>query len=423
VQIVELLRSMDIFQDLPEDRLQEIAALLEEQRVPAGTTLFREGDVGDSMLIVTAGRVRISTRDSAGRELTLAIFGDGEFFGETGVLTGGPRTADATAEVDSGVLVLRKDEFDKYLAQNPAVMRTMLKVISQRQMVANQRLVEDEDEETAGTKRGSGKIFGVFSPRGGSGKTMIATNLAVMLARAYPDRVALLDLSVVFGHASVYLGLQPTEGIAAIEPERLENLDRETLNKYAYLHSSSLRVYSGAVRPEEGEAVTGEHVKAVLELMRRQYLFVLVDLPSNFQEPTLAALELADKLILLMTPELSTMRDVREVVRLFGDTVRVPPNKQFYVLNQPYAAHGLSREQFEGFLELQVSAELPYAGESAYKALAKGEPLAISQPGSPLVKGLEKIISEFTEGTGKPVVPAQAGHSRGLFGRLLTKKS
>ena len=104
MQIVELLRSMDIFQDLPEDRLQEIAALLEEQRVPAGTTLFREGDVGDSMLIVTAGRVRISTRDSAGRELTLAIFGDGEFFGETGVLTGGPRTADAKAEVDSGVL-------------------------------------------------------------------------------------------------------------------------------------------------------------------------------------------------------------------------------------------------------------------------------------------------------------------------------
>src|SRR5436190_1839087 len=84
---------------------------------------------------VTAGRVRISTRDSAGRELTLAIFGDGEFFGETGVLTGGPRTADATAEVDSGVLVLRKDEFDEYLAQNPAIMRTMLKVISQRQMV------------------------------------------------------------------------------------------------------------------------------------------------------------------------------------------------------------------------------------------------------------------------------------------------
>src|SRR5436190_12714039 len=125
---------MDIFQDLPEDRLQEIAALLEEQRGPAGTTLFREGDVGDSMLIVTAGRVRTSTRDSAGRELTLAVFGDGEFFGETGVLTGGPRTADATAEVDSGVLVLRKAEFDQYLAQNPAVMRTMLKVISQRQM-------------------------------------------------------------------------------------------------------------------------------------------------------------------------------------------------------------------------------------------------------------------------------------------------
>src|SRR5438552_2875113 len=161
MQIVELLRSMDIFEELEETQLEEIAGLLEEQRVPAGTTLFREGDVGDSMLIVTAGRIRISTRDAGGRERVYAVFGDGEFFGEMGVLTGEPRNADAVAEVDSGVLVLTKAEFDRFLASNPAIMRRMLKVIAQRQMQSNVRLIEDEDEANI-TKTGGGRVLVVF---------------------------------------------------------------------------------------------------------------------------------------------------------------------------------------------------------------------------------------------------------------------
>src|SRR5689334_17873261 len=97
---------MDIFEHLEESQVQEIAAFVEEHRVPAGTVLFREGDVGDSMLIVTAGRIRLSRTDPSGNERTFAVFADGEFFGETGVLSGEPRTSTATAEVDSGVVIL-----------------------------------------------------------------------------------------------------------------------------------------------------------------------------------------------------------------------------------------------------------------------------------------------------------------------------
>src|SRR5205085_539264 len=114
--------------------------------------------------------------------------------------------------------------FDQFLAENPSVMRTMLKVIAQRQMQANLSLVEDE-EGGAQAKKGSGRVFCVFSPRGGAGKTTIATSLAVLLARRFPDRVAILDLGITFSHVSLFLGMQPTEGLASIEPERLENLD------------------------------------------------------------------------------------------------------------------------------------------------------------------------------------------------------
>ncbi len=423
MQIVELLRSMDVFETLDESRLQEIASL-GEQRVPAGTVLFREGDVADSLLIVTAGRIRVSTRDATGRERTLAVHRDGEFFGETGVLAGEPRNGNAIAEVDSGVLVVPKAEFDRLLAANPVVIRTMLRVVAQRQMQANIRLVEeDTDPEVA--RQGAGRVFAVFSPRGGAGKTTVAVNLAVLLARMFPDRVALLDLAVTFGHAGLHLGLYPSDGIASLEAERLENLDRETLNHCAYLHGSSLRLYVGATRPEEGEAVTGEHVKAVLALMRRQYLYVVVDLPSSFSEPTLAAMELADRLILLMTPDLAALRDVREVLRLFNDTIRVPRAKHCYVLNAPAPVRPLSREQIEGPLELQLHVEIPHGGEAVYKAYLKGEPVVVGQASGTMAKALEKLAGELLDGAVKPlpVAAAAAGERGGLLSKLFSKKA
>ncbi len=423
MQTIELLRSMDIFEELQDDQLREIAGLLEEHRVPGGSVLFREGDAGDSMLIVTAGRIRVSTRDASGREHTFAVYGDGEFFGEMGVLTGEPRTATATAENDSGVLVLRKEGFDAFLQEHPIVMRTMLKVIAQRQMQANISLLEDDDG-SASAKKGTGRVYAVFSPRGGAGKSMIAANIAVILARMYPDRVALLDLAVTFSHAGLFLGLQPHEGIASIEAEKLENLDRETLNQYAYLHDSSLRVYTGATRPEEGEAVSGDHVRAAIGLMKRQFLFTVVDLPSNFNETTLATLELADKLVLVMTPELAAMRDVREVLRLFNDTIRVPRSKQYYVLNNPGPFKALGRDQFESHLELQIDAEIPHAGESAFKAYLKGEPLVQAHSGAPASKVIEKIVEDLLEGLAKlsPGAMRASAQKGGLFGKLLGKR-
>lgn len=415
---------MDIFQELPEQQLREIAGLLEEQRVPEGTVLFREGDVGDSMLIVTAGRVRVSSVDASGRERTFGVYGDGEFFGEMGVLTGEPRTSNATAEVDSGVLILPKEEFDRFLAANPVVMRTMLKVIAQRQMQANIRLVEGDDG-TGTAKKGSGRVIGVYGPRGGAGKSTIAANLAALLARKYPDRVALLDLAVTFSHAASYLGLQPVDGISSMEQEKLANLDRETLNRYALQHSSTLRVFTGATKPEEGESVGGEHVKAVLDVMKRQYLFVVVDLPSNFNEPTLAAIEMADRLIVVITPDLASMRDTREVLRLFNDTIRVPRAKQYYVLNSPTPVRPLTRDVLENHLEIQLNAEIPHGGEAAFKAQIKGEPFALAQPGSPAAKAMEKIALDLTEGAPKVTGPrAQPSPPKGkLLGKLFGKKA
>src|SRR6266513_343794 len=206
MRVTDLLRTMDIFEALPAEKLETIAQLLRERRLAESEVLCRQGDPGDALFIVTGGRIRLSTTDPGGNEKVLTYFTDGQFFGEMALLTGAPRSATAIAETDSQLLVLQKRDFDVLLATHAQIMREMLKVVSQRTLHTNQQLLADEQGSSVSV--GAGRVYAIFSPRGGSGKTTLAVNLAAQLAHEHPDRTALLDLSLTFGHTAALLGLQ-----------------------------------------------------------------------------------------------------------------------------------------------------------------------------------------------------------------------
>src|SRR5205814_6537531 len=205
------------------------------------------------------------------------------------------------------------------------------------------------------------------------------------------ERSALLDLSLTFGHAASLLDLEPETSLASVPSESLSDCDRRTLGRYLVEHSSGLQVLVAGTRPEEGEVVTAAHVRAALGTMKRQFSATFVDCGSSFDDPTIAALELADRVIVVCTPELNTLRDVRECQRVFGEIIRIDSKRIAFVFNhnQPFAV--LGREQFEATLEKPMTFELPHAGEAAYKAANRGEPLVLSSPGSPYSKAIEKL--------------------------------
>ena len=377
---------MDIFETLTSEELESIALLLRERRLAEGETLCTQGEPGDALFIVTGGRIKVAT---GAPEKVLTYFTDGQFFGEMALLTGAPRSATATAETDSQVLVLAKHDFDRVLCTHPQIMREMLKVVSQRTLQTNQQLLAEEPGGSVVV--GAGRVYAVFSPRGGAGKTTVATNLAIRHASDYPERTALLDLSLTFGHAAPLLGLTPGSSLAAIPAESLDDFDRRTLSNYLVEHPSTLKVLVAGNRPEEGEAVTAAHVRAALSAMKRQFAVTVVDCGSGFDDPTIAALELADRVIVVCTPELNTLRDVRECQRVFGEIIHLEKDKLCFVLNQPQPYAALSRTQFETALEQEMFMELPHAGEAAHKAAARGEALVTAAPGSAFAKVVEKL--------------------------------
>ena len=425
MRVTDLLRTMDIFEALSSEELETIAQLLRERRLAEAEVLCRQGDPGDALFIVTGGRIRLSTTDPSGNEKVLTFFTDGQFFGEMSLLTGAPRSASASAETDS-----------QLLAGHPEIMREMLKVVSQRTLQTNQQLLADEPGSTVSV--GAGRVCAVFSPRGGSGKTTLAVNLATRQAQDQPERTALLDLSLTFGHAASLLGLEPETSLAAVPAESLADFDRRTLGQYLMEHSTGLQVLVAGTRPEEGEVVTAAHVRAALATMKRQFSATFVDCGSSFDEPTIAALEMADRILVVCTPELNTLRDVRESVRVFGEIIHLDNKRVSFVFNhnQPFAV--LARDQFESALEQPMTYELPHAGETAYKAANRGEPLVLCSSGSAYSKGIEKIVRALVPaepkgqkrglsviGRSAPAKPARTGSrsSGGLLGALRGKRA
>jgi len=417
MRVTDLLRTMDIFEALPSEELETIAHLLRERRLAEAEVLCSQGDPGDALFIVTGGRIRLSTSDPSGNEKVLTYFTDGQLFGEMSLLTGAPRSATATAETDSQLLVLDKEPFDQLLASHAPILREMLKVVSQRTLHTNQQLLADEPGNAVSV--GAGHVFAIFSPRGGAGKTTLAVNLATQHALEQPERTALLDLSLTFGHAAALLDLQPETSLAAVPAESLSDFDRRTLGQYLVAHTTGLQVLVAGTRPEEGEVVTAAHVRAALSTMKRQFGAIFVDCGSSFDEPTIAALEMAERVIVVCTPELNTLRDVRECQRVFGEIIRLDMKRVCFVFNhnQPFAV--LGREQFESTLEQPMTYELPHAGETAYKAASRGEPLVLSHKGSAYSKVVERIL----RGLVPPVPKSQRKQRLSVVGRSAQPKA
>src|SRR5579859_997246 len=132
-RVIELLRSMDLFAELGDAELNKVARLLKEVKVAENDVIFDQGGPGDALYIVLQGRVRIATTDHFGRERVLAFYGPGEFFGDMAVLTGGPRSASASASTPVRLLELRKQDFDQLVTTNVAMMRGMMRVMVDRQ--------------------------------------------------------------------------------------------------------------------------------------------------------------------------------------------------------------------------------------------------------------------------------------------------
>jgi MinD-like ATPase involved in chromosome partitioning or flagellar assembly len=393
MRVADLLRASDLFEQLTTDEIQQLAQRLEVRQCHRDEVLCQQGEPAEAMFIIVDGCLQLTSLRPDGRLRMIRHLGDGESFGEIALFSGERHAATVTAVDETRVALLQKDAFEQLVATRPHIMRSVLAAVSKRAARSHRLMApEQPGEALAGV---SGQVYAVFSPRGGVGKTTLTVNLAVWLAGLLRERTALLDLDLVFDDAALLLNLEQPPALAAIAEADMPRFDLPRLAEYAVEHESGVHVVVGATRPEDGERVTEAHVRGVLGTMRRRFLATVVDCGSGVSRPAQAALEAADRVIVVCSPELTTLRDVLNFQRGFGRILQTPRNKALYVINHPGPTGGLSREKFEGALEQTIALEIPYAGEAfARGALSTGQ-LMRTNTRSPYARAIINLAEQL----------------------------
>jgi pilus assembly protein CpaE len=376
----------------PELR-QRVLKRMSRRHIEAGKGVYRQGELADALYLVEWGRFRIFVSDRSRDERVLQFVGPGEIVGESAFMAETPYVASAIAIENASVLRLSRADFDLLLGKHDGVLRYLATVIADRQARAIARLAAERQSDESRTLRGF--VTGVYSPRGGAGVTTVSLNLAIALAQRHPDDVVLLDLDVLFGHALANLWLEPRGVLAQASPATLRGLDRNGLDRYLVVHNSSLRLFPSSTRPEEGQAITAEYVHAVVTSLRRHFGHVVLDLPHQFTDLALTALELSDRVLVIATPEATSLRDVMETRRILTDVLSVPPEHVCYVLNRPQPYASLDLSQFAAATGTPWS-EIGHGGEGPAAAALRGESLVDTRRNNAVVRGVLALADTIT---------------------------
>lgn len=202
-----------------------------------------------------------------------------------------------------------------------------------------------------------GKVVTVFSPKGGSGKTVLATNLATAIARSGVETL-LIDLDLQFGDSALTLAVSPRATIADLAASAGDlNLDK--LKAFVSLDSrTGVSLLAAPKRPEEADLVNAAHLTAILDAARSGFGAVVIDTGPLFDGPMLAALDHSEQLLLVCNPEVTSLKNVRIGLETI-DRLGFPRERVSLVANRVGAAGAVGLDDIEQALDTKIAFELP----------------------------------------------------------------
>ena len=237
---------------------------------------------------------------------------------------------------------------------------------------------------------GLARLITVFSPKGGSGKSVIACNLGVLLAQRSEGPVALIDADLQFGDVAVMLKLSPQHTIVDAV-SAMHRLDVPLMRSLLDTHASGLLVLAAPREPAFGDQVQSSDMHRILELLRSFCSYVIVDTPTQFSDVALHLMEESDHLVLVAgmdVPSIKNMKIGLQTLKLLG----TPSSKLRLVLNRANAKVGLDVSEVEKTLHLKADALLP-SDILVPQSVNKGVPAVLGFPKS----GFSRTLSSFAD--------------------------
>jgi MinD-like ATPase involved in chromosome partitioning or flagellar assembly len=283
----------------------------------------------------------------------------------------------------------------------------LLRDACQRVRLGQQQLADAELPAQAGH---SAQIITVFSAKGGSGKTTVAINLAVALHDGGARHVCLVDLDLAFGDVAISLQLAPTRTlIDAVAMPPIDD-DEERLSALLTEFRPGLDCLLAPVEPGDAEKVPATLVTELLDQLRQRYDYVVIDTPSQFSEHVLAALDSSHHHVLLTTPEVPALKNLRLTLDML-DLLSYSRGARSIVFNRSDAYGGLSAADVETAIKSPIAAHVP-SSRDVPVSINQGVPIGLSKPDHPVSQAIRQLAAASIVGE-----PAVARRRFGLHSR------
>jgi pilus assembly protein CpaE len=258
-----------------------------------------------------------------------------------------------------------------------------------------------------------GRVLSVFSSKGGTGTTFIATNVAAALNAP----AVLVDLNLQAGDLGLFLGVEPKFSIADLVENR-ERVDDSLLRSYLAPHSENLSLLAAPREADSADDIEPEHIYQVLEILRERHDYVVVDPQHTFDAITLAALDQSDEILLVLTLDIPAIRSTQRALQIF-DRLGYPRHKIHIVVNRFSKQIDLDLRQVERFLGERVMGYVQSDYRTAVNSINLGQPLVNADPASKIATELRHIAARFSHTT----TPAPAHDTRrGLLGSFFRRE-
>ena len=250
-----------------------------------------------------------------------------------------------------------------------------------------------------------GEVFVVHSGKGGVGKSVLASNLAVALAVETNSKVALVDLDLQHGDAGVMLHIDAHP--ATIEEFITSTVDQESLHRVMATGPAGVRVLLAPNTPDKAERIARATVRSILQELRMTYDHIVVDTPAHLDAVMLDTIQSADALLLVTTFNVTTVKSARATLRLLR-TLGVDSDRIVLILNQMRPRMSVARTEIEEVLRHRMLTQLSYEPH-VDDAVDTGRPLILNHPRAALSSELTDIVRYLVPAVAKPDAPAPAG--------------
>jgi pilus assembly protein CpaE len=231
-----------------------------------------------------------------------------------------------------------------------------------------------------------GKVVSVYSPKGGTGCTTIAVNLAVALHNE-DTRVVIVDSNLQYGDVAMFFNEQGKNTISDLAP-LADELDSEIVDGVLVKHAATgIGILASPSRPEQADKVNADQFLKVVDFLRRMYAYVVVDTATYLSDVTIAAIDVCDVLVLVTTQDIPSIKNSRLFLDLM-QTLKIERSRVVFVMNKFDKRIAITADRVSENLKQEVAAILPLEERVVIPAVNRGVPFMIDNKTQPIARGI-----------------------------------